>query len=378
MREISFFKAWTDKKEEELLLEALSDNEGKFVNSFETDIKKYFDTKCAVSTNNGAAAIYLALCALGVKKANKVICSVNSFPHIAGAICALSATPVLCDINTDDFNINVDEFEKILKNGNHKHLKCAFITHIAGKSADMDAIYDIAKKYGIQIIDDASRAMGATYKGKKLGSIKESAISCFQINPQVKNAVSSAGFFTTNDEEIAKRAVLLRDNGIISEGFDKSGNITYVYDIEDVGLKYDLNAINAAYAKSQLKKTAKFIARRKEIAQIYQNELCDTPHITLPVGNDEHIYSQYIIKVDKNRDDFAREMIKNGINVSLHYIPIHLLSYYKKKYGYKVNEFPNALKVYQQILSLPIYAALSDDEIYYICKKIKEIAVNRV
>ena len=116
MREISFFKAWTDKKEEELLLEALSDNEGKFVNSFETDIKKYFDTKCAVSTNNGAAAIYLALCALGVKKANKVICSVNSFPHIAGAICALSATPVLCDINTDDFNINVDEFEKILKN----------------------------------------------------------------------------------------------------------------------------------------------------------------------------------------------------------------------------------------------------------------------
>ena len=118
-------------------------------------------------------------------------------------------------------------------------------------------------------------------------------------------------------------------------GFDKSGNITYVYDIEDVGLKYDLNAINAAYAKSQLKKTAKFIARRKEIAGIYQNELCDTPHITLPVGNDEHIYSQYIIKVDKNRDDFAREMIKNGINVSLHYIPIHLLSYYKKKFGYK-------------------------------------------
>lgn len=378
MREISFFKAWTDKKEEELLLEALSDNEGKFVNSFETDIKKYFDTKCAVSTNNGAAAIYLALCALGVKKANKVICSVNSFPHIAGAICALSATPVLCDINTDDFNINVDEFEKIIKTGNHKHLKCAFITHIAGKSADMDAIYDIAKKYGIQIIDDASRAMGATYKGKKLGSIKESAISCFQINPQVKNAVSSAGFFTTNDEEIAKRAVLLRDNGIISEGFDKSGNITYVYDIEDVGLKYDLNAINAAYAKSQLKKTAKFIARRKEIAQIYQNELCDTPHITLPVGNDEHIYSQYIIKVDKNRDDFAREMIKNGINVSLHHIPIHLLSYYKKKYGYKVNDFPNALKVYQQILSLPIYAALSDDEVHYICKKVKEIAVSRV
>ena len=378
MREISFFRAQTDKKEEELLLEALNDNEGKFVNSFEDDIKKYFGVKHAVSTNNGAAAIYLALCALGVKKANKVICSVNSFPHLAGAICALNATPVLCDINTDDFNINVDEFEKILKNGNHKHLKCAFITHIAGRSADMDAIYDIAKKYGITIVDDASRAMGATYKGKKLGSIKDSVISCFQINPQVKNAVSSAGFFTTNDEEIAAKATLLRNNGIISEGFDKNGNITYVYDIEDVGLKYDLNAINAAYAKSQLKKTTKFIKRRIEIAQIYATELKDCPHIALPVVNDEHIYSQYIIKIDKNRDDFARNMIKNGINVSLHHIPIHLLSYYKKKYGYKVNEFPNALKAYQQILSLPIYAALSDDEVYYICKKIKEIASKRV
>ena len=100
--------------------------------------------------------------------------------------------------------------------------------------------------------------------------------------------------------------------------------------------------------------------------------------MTLPSESEEHIYTQFIIKIDKNRDDFAKELISRGVSVSLHYVPVHLLSYYKNKYNYKVNDFPNALKNYQQILSLPIYTALSDDEVLYVCEKIKEIANNRV
>ena len=378
MRNIKFFKAQIDDTERELIEQALFDNESKFIDSFENDIKKYFNVKHAISTNNGTNAIHLALCAMDIKRGDKIICSVNSFPNIANCIRQFDAEPILVDIDPISFNIDPKELEKTIKTQKHKKLKCAFITHVGGLSADMDEIYEITNSENIKIIDDASRAMGATYKGKKIGSINKSFISCFQINPQAQDAISTAGFFTTNDDELAKQAYLLRNNGFISDGFDKDGNITYIYDIEQIGHKFDINSINAAYAKAQLAKTNSFIKRRCEIAKIYATELKDTPHITLPVSCDEHIYSQYIIKVDKNRDDFAREMIKNDINVSLHYIPIHLLSYYKKKYGYKVNEFPNALKVYQQILSLPIYAALSDDEVYYICKKIKEIAVNRV
>ena len=378
MKNIKFFKAHIDKLERELIEQALCDSESKFVNSFEDDIKNFFSVKHAVATNNGTNAIHLALCAMDIKRGDKIICSVNSFPNIASCIRQFDAEPILVDIDTNSFNISPTALEKAVKVFKHKKLKCAFITHVGGLSADMDEIYEIANSENIKIIDDASRAMGATYKGKKIGSIKNSYISCFQINPQAQDAISTAGFFTTNDDDIAKQAFLLRNNGFVSDDFDKDGNLKYIYDIKQIGHKFDINSINAAYAKAQLAKTNFFIKRRAHIAKIYTTELCDCPHITLPVAKDEHIYSQYIIKVDKNRDDFAREMIKNGINVSLHYIPIHLLSYYKKKYGYKVNDFPNALKVYQQILSLPIYAALSDDEVYYICKTVKEIASKRV
>ena len=146
----------------------------------------------------------------------------------------------------------------------------------------------------------------------------------------------------------------------------------------DIGLKYDLNELNAAFAIGQLEKNEDFIDRRLEIADIYNRELASCPHVTTPVKKRDHVYSQYIIKIDKNRDNFAKELKERGIYTSLHYIPMHLLSYYKQKYSLRVNDFPKALSNYQQILSLPIYASLSDKDVLHICEQIKEIAKNRV
>ncbi|NLY03710.1 MAG: aminotransferase DegT, partial [Campylobacter sp.] len=284
--------------------------------------------------------------------------------------------PIFVDKNEDDFNINIDAFEKTLKENNQKKLKAAFITHIAGKSADMDAIYSLAKKYNIEIIDDASRAAGAVYKDQKIGSLDGSIVSCFQINPQFYKAVATAGFFVTNDEKINERAKLIRSHAITSKP-SKDGSLDYIYDVTEIGQRYDLNGICAAYSISQFKKNSAFIKRRREIAQIYNKELENSPHITTPTPYKDHIYTQYIIKIDKNRDNFAKHLKDQGVNVSLHYIPIHLLSYYKQKYTYKVNKFPTALKVYQQILSLPIFGDMSDDEVYKVCEKIKFVAKNR-
>ena len=127
-----------------------------------------------------------------------------------------------------------------------------------------------------------------------------------------------------------------------------------------------------------LEKNEDFIDRRLEIADIYNRELASCPHVTTPVKKRDHVYSQYIIKIDKNRDNFAKELKERGIYTSLHYIPMHLLSYYKQKYSLRVNDFPKALSNYQQILSLPIYSSLSDKDILHICEQIKEIAKNRV
>jgi dTDP-4-amino-4,6-dideoxygalactose transaminase len=140
-----------------------------------------------------------------------------------------------------------------------------------------------------------------------------------------------------------------------------------------------MSELDAAYIRAQLKKQDENIQRQKEIASIYSEELQDTPHITLPdMNNKEHPFSLYIVKVDKNRDSFALELKKEGVECGLHYIPMHLLTYYKSKYSLKLNNFPKALQSYQQVLSLPIYASMSDDDVMFVCDKIQEVAKTRV
>ena len=345
MREIPFYKPTITERESELIEEALhSENTTDTVAKFEEKLKEYFGAKFVVTTNNIAAAHHLALSAMDTKRGDKVICSVNAFPSVAQAVRHFDAEPIFVDIDEEDFNISPEALEKVLK-------------------------------YGIVVLDDANRGIGLTYNGKKVGS--DSFLSCFQTNSRVQNPISTVGFFTTNDEEVYKKAKLLRNYALVN-GIDKFGSLSYIYDVVDIGLKYDINSINAAFSIAQLEKTDELIKRRKKIAEIYDKELKECHNITTPVKKREHIYTQYIIKINKNRDSFARELLERGIHTSLHYIPIHLLSYYKNKYSLKVNDFPNALKTYQQVLSLPIYHSLSDEEVQYICNTVKEISKSRV
>lgn len=377
MKEIPFYKPFIDQRERTLINEVLDLEKANKVETLEKEFIKYTGCGDAISTFNGTAAMHLAMCALDLKRGDKIICSVNAFPSVAEVIRHFDAEPIFVDINKDDFNIDVDQLENVLKTNKAKKLKGAFISHVAGQPSDLQRIYALAKAYDIKIIEDATTALGGTFNGKKIGSL-EADITVFRFNPQSYNSVSSAGMMTTKDESLSQRARLLRNHAIVSEGWDKFGNLGYVYDVVDIGLKYDLNELNAAFAIGQLEKNESFIERRREIADIYNKELASCPHVSTPVKLRDHVYSQYIIKVDKNRDNFAKELKERGIFTALHYIPMHLLSYYKQKYSLRVNAFPKALSNYQQILSLPIYSSLSDKDVHYICDQIKEIAKNRV
>ncbi|WP_263833000.1 DegT/DnrJ/EryC1/StrS family aminotransferase [Sulfurospirillum oryzae] len=377
MKEIPFYKPFIDQREKTLINEVLDLEKANKVEMLEKEFVKYTGCGDAISTVNGTAAMHLAMCALDLKRGDKIICSVNAFPSVAEVVRHFDAEPIFVDIDKDDFNIDVDQLESVLKNNTAKKLKGAFISHIAGQPADMARIYELAKQYDIKIVEDATAALGATYNGKKIGSL-EADITVFRFNPQSNNSVSSAGMMTTKDPELSARARLLRNHALVGEGWDKFGNLGYVYDVVDIGLKYDLNELNAAFAIGQLEKNESFIERRQEIADIYNRELASCPHVSTPIKKRDHTYAQYIIKIDKNRDNFAKELKERGIYTGLHYIPLHLLSYYKHKYNLRVNDFPKALSNYQQILSLPIYSSLSDKDVLHICDQIKEIAKNRV
>ena len=373
-KNIAIYKASIDNEELNQIRSVLeSKNDLSKVIEFEESMKKFIGAKYAIATATSTAAIHLALSAIKLKRGDKIIMSVNSFVNLPEVVRHFDAEPIFIDINMEDMNIDINKFEEALAVNDSKKLRGAIITFVAGQSPDLDRIYDIAKKYGIILIEDCRSSLGATYNGKKVGNLRAD-MTIFSTNPSnSKYAISRSGIIVTNNEDIAARAKLLRTHALTTT-YDSYGNLDYVYDVVDIGHKYDLSELDAAYALAQLNKTEKFIKRRKEIAKLYEKRLSDVKHITVLPHNDEHIFTQFIIKISRNRDAFARALKERGVSTGLNYIPLHLLSYYKTKYSIKITAFSNALNNYQQILSLPMYAGLTDEEVNYVCDQVISVA----
>jgi len=377
MKEIPFYVPSIDNEEKSLINEVLSLKGASKIEELEDLVTDYIGCKYAVSTSSWSAAMHLSMFALELKRGDKILCSVNAFPTVAESVRHFDAEPIFVDINSDDFNISPAKLKEALVKHMHKKLKAVIVTHIGGQAADLDEIYKIAKENNIVVIEDASTALGATYEGQKIGSTG-AEITTFGFSSQTKNSIANAGIIATDNEAIYNRAKLIRHHAIESKEWDKHGNLGYVYDVVDIGIKYDTSELDAAYAIAQLQKADSQIKRRQEIAKIYDRELAGIKHVTVPAKIRDHNYNLYIIKIDKNRDDFARALREKGIYTGLHYVPLHLLTYYKQKYSLRVNDFPVALTNYQQILSIPNYSNMSNDDVDYVCKMIQEIAASRV
>lgn len=377
MKKIPFYIPLIDQSEESLIKEVLMLKGASKIEELEDLMCEYTGSEYAVSTSSWSGAIHLSMFALNLKRGDKILCSVNSHPAVAEAVRHFDAEPIFVDIDKDTFNMSVDALKKSLIEHKHKKLKAVVVSHIGGLSADLNEIYEIAKENKIKVVEDASTSMGATYKGKMIGNTG-GELTTFSFSCNLKNPIVNTGIITTNNEELYHRAKLMRHHGIVSEEWDKGGTLGYVYSVEEVGIKYDTSELEAAFCIAKLQKIDDLIKRRREIAEIYFKELKDVPHITLPAHYPEHTYELFTIKIDKNRDDFARQMSEKGVYTGLFYVPMHLLTYYKQKYNLKVNAYPEALTNYQQILSIPCYAKMSDEDVYYVCDVIKEVAKNRV
>ncbi|MEA3314572.1 MAG: DegT/DnrJ/EryC1/StrS aminotransferase family protein [Campylobacterota bacterium] len=376
-RFIPFFKDTIDSEEEEQINSVLKQEFSSIskVEELESEISQFIGKEYTVATTNATAALHLALSAMDLKRADKVIISVNTFPNLPETVRHFDAEPVFIDIEKNGYNMDLDLLEKYLEENNNKKLRVLIISFVAGNIPDLDRLYKISKKYDLLVIEDATSALGAIYKNKMIGSL-DADVTIFSTNfTNSKIAISRGGFIVTQNKSLAQKAKLLRTHAI-NNNFDEYGNLNYIYDVVDIGYKYDMTELEAGFNLAQFYKTNTFCERRQEIASIYNERLEDIQHISLPYSNEESIYSQYIIKIDKNRDGFARALKEKGISTALHFIPLHLMSYYKKKYKLKITAFSNALTSYGQILSLPIYPAMSDEDVIYVCNTIKKISKN--
>lgn len=344
------------------------------VKKFQKEFATYIGVKHALATSHGTSALHLAMLALNLKRGDKIVCSVNAHPNVPEVVRHFDAEPAFIDIDETTYNIDLDLLEKYLEENRSKKLKAVVITHIAGQSVDLEKAYKIAKTYNIKIVEDAGDAFGTMYNDVKIGAYGD-GIVCFDFSLHLKKNICNGGMLVTNDDEVMSRAELLSNHAITRNEKD----LDYIYDVVDIGNDYSMSELNAAYLRATLEEQDKNIQRHKEIAQLYTKHLENVQHITINKSDSEnHPYMLYIIKIDKNRDSFANELRAVGVHTGLHYTPLHLLTYYKTKYSFRINDFPVALKSYQQILSLPIYPSLEDKEVISICEKIKKVAKARV
>jgi len=354
--------------------DALDGEVTNHVEELENEFCSYVGADYALATSHGTSALHLAMLALDLKRGDKIVCSVNAHPNVPEVVRHFDAEPVFIDIEDKFYNIDLDKLEKYLEENKSKKLKAVIITHLGGSCVDLQKVYSMGKTYNVKVVEDASDALGSTYKGEKIGSTGADIV-CFNFSSHLKKNICNGGMLVTNDDEIMQRARLLSNHAIVRD----EDSLEYIYDVVDIGNDYSMSELNAAYIRSQISLQDKNIKRQQEIAKTYSAALAEVDHITIPsMDDDEHSFALYIIKVDKNRDSFAVELRDVGIGSGLHYVPLHLLTYYKSKYMLKVNNYPVALRTYQQVLSLPIYASMEDKDVKFVIDKIKKIAKTRV
>ncbi|SFV51369.1 UDP-4-amino-4-deoxy-L-arabinose--oxoglutarate aminotransferase [hydrothermal vent metagenome] len=371
---IPFYKYISELAEHSNVSDVLDGEEIDQVELFEKDFAKFVGSEYALSTASGTAALHLAMLALDLKRGDKVVCSVNTHPSVPEVVRHFDAEPIFIDIDEENFHLDLDRLEEYLQENANKKLKAIIVTLLGGVNFDLARLYKMANDQDIRVVIDAAEALGSSYEGEKIGSVYAD-ITCFDFSPHLKQNICSGGMLVTDDEEIYNQAKLLSNHGVKKE----ESSLAYIYDVIDIGNDYRLSQLDAAYLRAGVDRVEANIQRQQAIAAIYNKELEDVAHVEIPKIDDiDFSYNLYMIKIDKNRDSFALDMQKEGVETGLHYIPLHLLSYYKSKYELRVNDFPKALRYYQQILSLPIYPSMSDEEVKYVCDVIKKVAKTKV
>jgi dTDP-4-amino-4,6-dideoxygalactose transaminase len=332
----------------------------------EREISEYIGTKYAISVANGTDALLLSLHALGIGPGDEVITSPYTFFATAEAVSRVGAIPVFADINPQTYNIDPNEIQKYIT----KKTKAIIPVHIFGQPANMNEIMDMASKHGLHVIEDACQAFGSSYKGKKTGSIGN--VGCFSFFP-TKNlgCCGDGGIVVTNNEDIAKKISLLRTHG---------GQKKYVHTV--LGFNSRLDEIQAAILRVKLRHVDRWNFKRNQIAHTY-NKLLDADFfarckISIPYEDKDcyHTYHLYALSIPE-RDDLKRYLENSGIAAGVYYpIPLHLQEVYRGL-GYKRGDMPNAEKMAEKVLCLPMGTSLSDSSIKYIVQEIKKFYLSR-
>lgn len=356
--------------------------QGPIVPQFENAIAQRVSASFAVATNSATSSLHVACLALGLGPGDLLWTVPNSF--VASANCGLlcAADVDFVDIDSKSYCMDVVALEdKLAKAQAEGRLpKIIVVVHYSGRSADMEVIGGLAKQYGVYVIEDAAHATGGSYLRSPIGSGQFSDVTVFSFHPVKVMTTAEGGIGVTNNPELASRMTRIRSHGVTRNPRNMLNKNPYPWEFEqlDLGLNYRMTELQAALGLSQLKRLDSFIARRRQIAQQYDELLGGLP-IILPnlKPKNESAWHLYPIVIDREFSELSREqvyfsLLERGVKANVHFIPIHTQPYFRDK-GFKAGDFPVSEWFYANELSLPMYFDLTDQEQLLVANAMKEI-----
>jgi hypothetical protein len=382
-------KAVTDVLQSDFL------TQGPAIAEFEKNFASYVGADYAVAVSNGTAALHLAALSVDIQPGDRVITTPNTFAASANCVRYAGGEVVFADINPKNYCLDVANVRELLEAAPKGTYKGIIPVDFAGYAINMEPFRQLADEYGLWIIEDACHAPGGYFhdsNGNKqwCGNGKFADLAVFSFHPVKHIACGEGGMITTNNEELYQTLLTLRTHGIVKNdtSFQNSKEVAYgnqletlnfepetfpgwYYEMQELGFNYRLTDFQAALGNSQLKRADSGLKRRKEIAQTYFEALKANPFIKGQSGVfDGHAYHLYVIEVE-NRKGLYEHLRANNIFAQIHYVPVHLMPYYKQ-FGWKTGDLPVAEKYYSQCISLPMYPTLTEEEQGFVIEKILE------
>jgi perosamine synthetase len=347
---------------------------GPRVAGFEQAVADYVGAKYAVAMSNGTAALHAAMSSIGIGHGDEVIVPTMTFAATANCVVFQGGTPVFVDVDPDTLLLDPAKVgEKITEK-----TKAIIGVDYAGQPCDWDKLGAIANEHGLILVADGCHALGAEYKGRKVGSLVD--MTAFSFHPVKHITTGEGGIITTDDSVIAERMRRFRTHGISTDAHEREKQDSWFYEMVDLGYNYRITDFQCALGVAQLQKLPNFLQRRRDIAVCYDEAFEGFPGITpLVVRKDSfHAYHLYVIRIDPNnlgidRATFFSKLKKNGIGVNVHYIPVHLHPFYRINFHTGQGLCPIAESAYEQILSLPMFPGMTNKDVEMVIKIIQQI-----
>jgi perosamine synthetase len=347
---------------------------GPKVGEFEEAFAAYVGARYAVSFSSGTAALHGASFAAGLDRGDEAITTPMTFCATANCVLYQGASPVFADVCQDTLNIDPDQVARQIT----PHTKAILPVDYGGHPADLDAVLGLAERHGLTVIEDACHALGAEYKGQRVGSISHMAV--FSFHPVKHITTGEGGMVTTDNPEFTSRLRMLRNHGILSNARQRQHEGEWYYEMLALGYNYRITDIGCALGLSQLRKLDANVTRRREIATRYTAAFREIPGIKPPAARPdvESAWHLYPIRLDlqrlrADRAEIFRALRAEGIGVNVHYIPVHLHPYYRRRFGYSGGEYPIAEEAYERLISLPIFHGMSNQDVEDVIEAVTKV-----